>query len=139
MLFDLNRVIPYEQLLNDTEAILHLVMEEGELIVFKDNKPAFVISEFSNVSKGVSYEVIEKPDYTLQDAMKTVLIEQLDRTMHAAKLADEIFKRHLYWRKDGNMAKYNQIRARVGHYPQMFEALPKNVIRYIGEDESNEK
>ena len=47
----------------------------------------------------------------------------------AAELADEIYKRRLYLKKDGSKAEYTQIRARCGHYPDMFEALPGNLIR----------
>ena len=32
-------------------------------------------------------------------------------------------------KKDGSKAQYTQIRARCGHYPDMFEALPGNIIR----------
>jgi antitoxin Phd len=49
--------------------------------------------------------------------------------MHAAELADEIYKRRLYLKKDGSKAEYTQIRARCGHYPDMFEALPGNFIK----------
>jgi hypothetical protein len=38
-------------------------------------------------------------------------------------------KRKLYLKKDGSKAEYTQIRARCGHYPDMFEALPGNLIR----------
>lgn len=49
--------------------------------------------------------------------------------MHASKLADEIYERKLYLQKNGNKAKYTQTRARCGHYPDIFEALPGNYIR----------
>ena len=53
--------------------------------------------------------------------------------MHAAELADEIYRRRLYLKKDGSKAEYTQIRARCGHYPDMFEALPGNYIKLKGE------
>jgi antitoxin Phd len=53
--------------------------------------------------------------------------------MHAAELAYEIYKRRLYLKKDGSKAEYTQIRARCGHYPDMFEALPGNYIKLKGE------
>lgn len=49
--------------------------------------------------------------------------------MHAAALADEIYNRRLYLQKNGNKAQYSQIRARCGHYPDLFEALPGNYIK----------
>ena len=71
----------------------------------------------------------EMPNYTLHEAMRIVLSEAENKTMHAAELADEIYKRRLYLKKDGSKAEYTQIRARCGHYPDMFEALPGNLIR----------
>lgn len=61
--------------------------------------------------------------------MKIVLSEAENKTMHASKLADEIYERRLYLQKNGNKAQYTQIRARCGHYPDMFEALPGNYIK----------
>ncbi|MGB4184655.1 MAG: hypothetical protein WBI88_01250 [Caldicoprobacterales bacterium] len=71
----------------------------------------------------------EMPNYTLHEAMRIVFSEAENKTMHAAELADEIYKRRLYLKKDGSKAEYTQIRARCGHYPYMFEALPGNLIR----------
>jgi antitoxin Phd len=61
--------------------------------------------------------------------MKIVLSEAENRTMHAAELADEIYRRRLYLTRDGSKAHYTQIRARSGNYPERFEALPGNYIR----------
>ena len=44
----------------------------------------------------------EMPNYTLHEAMRIVLSEAENKTMHAAELADEIYKRKLYLKKDGN-------------------------------------
>lgn len=71
-------------------------------------------------------------NYTLQEVMKIVLSEAENKTMHASKLADEIYERRLYLQKNGNKAQYTQIRARCGHYPDMFEALPGNYIKLKG-------
>jgi antitoxin Phd len=49
--------------------------------------------------------------------------------MHASELADEIYNRRLYLQKNGKKAQYTQIRARCGHYPDLFEALSGNVIK----------
>ena len=66
----------------------------------------------------------EMPNYTLHEAMKIVLSGAEDKIMHAAELADEIYRRRLYLKKDGSKAQYTQIRARCGHYPDLFEAMP---------------
>lgn len=69
------------------------------------------------------------PRLFLHDAMRIVLEEAECHQMHAADLADAVYDRSLYLQRDGGKATYNQIRARVGHYPKMFEALPGNIIR----------
>ena len=70
---------------------------------------------------------------TIQEAIKKVLSEADNNTMQASELADEIYKRKLYLQKNGKKAQYTQIRARCGHYPDMFEALPGNFIKLKGE------
>jgi len=99
----------------------------------KDNKPAYIIIKYNQekLMKNERTNEIEKT-YTLHDAMRLVLSEKEDHTMHAAKLADEIYERKLYCQKDGNKAHYTQIRARCGHYPKYFEVLTGNNIRLKG-------
>ncbi len=62
----------------------------------------------------------EMPNYTLHEAMRIVLSEAENKTMHAAGLADEIYRRRLYLKKDGSKAEYTQIRARCGHVLHRF-------------------
>lgn len=71
----------------------------------------------------------KEKSYTLHEAMRIVLSDAEDKTMHASKLADEIYDRKLYSQKNGKKAQYTQIRAGCGHYPDMFEALPGNHIK----------
>lgn len=67
------------------------------------------------------------------------IIDFMERiVMHASKLADEIYERRLYLQKNGKKAQYTQIRARCGHYPDMFLALPGNFIKLRTIDESLE-
>ncbi len=66
---------------------------------------------------------------TLHEVMKIVFLEAENGTMHAAKLADEIYNRRLYLQKNCKKSQYTQIRARCGHYPELFEALPGNYIK----------
>lgn len=126
----LESLIPYEQIKNDAGAVLNLVEKNGRVVLIKDNLPAYIIMKYDSSLESIEKEDDEEiPKYKLQEAMKIVLLEAEDNTMHAAALADEIFKRGLYLQKNGSKAQYNQIRARCGHYPDMFEALPGNVIR----------
>jgi antitoxin Phd len=88
-----------------------------------------------NDAEGIVAENItdKHATYTLQKAMKIVLSEAEHKTMHASELADEIYRRRLYLQKNGKKAQYTQIRARCGHYLDMFEALPGNYIKLKGE------
>lgn len=66
--------------------------------------------------------------------MNILLTEVENNTLHASELADIIYERKLYVQKNGEKAKYNQLRARCGHYPDMFEALPGNFIKLKEEE-----
>ena len=57
---------------------------------------------------------------TLHEAMQLVLKES-NRPMTARELADEINKRNLYTRGDGELLPTNQICARARKYQQLFE------------------
>jgi antitoxin Phd len=126
----LDSLIPYEKIITDANSVFEIVEKNGKVVLLKDNQPVYVIAKID-----ASLDSIEKPadvkssKYTLQEAMKIVLLEAEDNTMHAAALADDIFSRKLYLQKNGGKAQYNQIRARCGHYPDMFEALPRNMIK----------
>lgn len=65
---------------------------------------------------------------TLHEAMCIVLSSTEDGTMHASKLADEIFARRLYFKKDGDKASPGQIRLRAMKYSDLFDMLPGNYI-----------
>ena len=61
--------------------------------------------------------------------MKSVLSAVENNTLHASALADIIYERKLYVKKNGEKAKGKQLRARCSHYPDMFEVLPGNFIK----------
>ncbi|HOF27401.1 MAG TPA: hypothetical protein PK761_01540 [Clostridia bacterium] len=126
----IDSLIPFEMLNTDQEYIFSIVEKNGEVLLLKDNKPAYLILKY-NQERLVKKEGINdmKKTYTLHEAMKLVLSEKKDCVMHASELADEIYERGLYKQKDGNKAHYTQIRARCGHYPKYFEVLPGNHIK----------
>lgn len=126
----LESLISYEKLKTDLDDVFEVVEKNGKVVILKDNEPVYILLKYDRNSGPI--EKILGPSttkLTLQEAMKIVLKEADDKKMHAAELADEIYKRKLYLKKDGTQAKYTQIRARCGHYPGMFEALPGNIIR----------
>ncbi len=54
---------------------------------------------------------------TLHDAMRTVLLQHPERKATTSELSDEIAKRNLYHRKDGETARASQINARRREVP----------------------
>jgi antitoxin Phd len=136
MKIDFETLIPFENLQTSSEEIFRLVDKHGQIVLLKNNAPAYVISTvdfFDSASQSADHA---KPSVlTLQEAMKTVLMDADGYQMHASELADTIYERGLYKQKNGEKAKPNQMRARCGHYPDMFEALKGNVIRLRIENE----
>ena len=131
MQFNLSSLVSAEDLKLSLEAVLKKVDTEGKVIVINNNKPSYIITAFSEEKAEDSELPIKKvfSKHTLQDAMRMILEENEGREMHASVLSDKIYARGLYSKRDGTQAQYNQIRARCGHYPDMFEALPGNFIR----------
>ena len=125
----IDSLIPFDSLRTDLEHVFSVVEKNGKVVLLKDNKPAYIVRKYDE--KGIVDENIadKHANYTLQEAMKIVLSEVENKTMHASELADEIYKRRLYLQKNGKKAQYTQIRARCGHYPELFEALPGNYIK----------
>jgi len=129
----LEMLIPFKKIFESPNEVFNVVENYGQVVLLKNNTPIYIIMkpQVSAVnSNPIGGVLIKKtPMLTLQEAMKTVLLDAKDHQMHAAELADAIYDRGLYVQKNGEKAKYNQIRARCGHYPEMFEALKGNVIR----------
>lgn len=129
MEISINSLVSIEKAINEAEAVFKTVDEIGKVIVLKDNKPAYILLKYEeNVEVPISVHTA-KATYTLQEAMRIVLSEAENHTLHASELADIIYDRKLYVQKNGEKAKANQMRARCGHYPDMFEALPGNYIK----------
>ncbi len=126
----IDSLIPFDSLKTNIDHVFSVVEKNGKVVLLKNNKPAYIVLKYDeNNLTDTEIGMNERPNYTLHEAMRIVLSEAENKTMHAAELADEIYKRRLYLKKDGSKAEYTQIRARCGHYPDMFEALPGNLIR----------
>ena len=126
----LNSLVPYEKVITDAEGVFAMVEKNGKVVLLKDNQPVYIILKYDEtINSPEKATGVNTKNHTLQEAMKIVLLEAEDKTMHAAALADEIYNRRLYIQKNGGKAQYNQIRARCGHYPDLFEALPGNYIK----------
>jgi antitoxin Phd len=125
----IDSLIPFDTLRTDLEHVLSVVEKNGKVVLLMDNKPAYILAKFDTQALEVNTVPEKQINYTLQEAMKIVLSETENKVMHASELADKIYERRLYLQKNGNKAQYTQIRARCGHYPDMFEALPGNYIK----------
>ena len=126
----IDSLIPFDSLKTNIDHVFSVVDKNGKVVLLKDNKPAYIVLKYDEnnlTDTGIGMQ--EMPNYTLHEAMRIVLSEAENKTMHAAELSDEIYRRRLYLKKDGSKAEYTQIRARCGHYPDMFEALPGNYIK----------
>lgn len=123
-------LIPFDALRTDLEDVFSVVEKNGKVVLLRENKPVYIILKY-DASQPITTNtnLTDTVNYTLQEAMKIILSEAENYTMHASKLADEIYDRRLYLQKDGKKAQYTQIRARCGHYPDLFEALPGNYIK----------
>lgn len=132
MSINLETLVPFDRIKESPVDILNLVDEHGQVVLLRNNTPVYIVMKAENAAEFMKPDErhqYKKAGYTLQDAMQLVLRETEGNQMHAADLADAIYQKGLYFKKDGSKAGYNQIRARCGHYPNMFEALPKNTIK----------
>lgn len=129
----IDSLIPFDALHTDLEHVFYVVEKNGKVVLLKDNKPVYIILKYDD-TQAVDVNAIpaKAGNYTLHDAMKIVLSQVENKTMHASELADIIYERRLYVQKNGGKAQYTQVRARCGHYPDMFEALPGNYIKFKG-------
>ncbi|MHB8964261.1 MAG: hypothetical protein ACYC5K_14025 [Saccharofermentanales bacterium] len=133
----IDSLMPLDTLLNDPEQVFSVVEKNGKAVLLKDNKPVYIVLKYDAEVLDIESASEKQNNYTLQEAMKIVLSEADDKTMYASKLADEIYERRLYLQKNGKKAQYTQIRARCGHYPDMFEALSGNFIK-LKEKQNND-
>ena len=133
--------IPYEKAINDVESMFSKVDDLRKVIILKDNKPAYILLKYNedvetpfpaSETRAVNTPFpgfVGMPVYTLHEAMKIVLSETEDKILHASELADRVYERRLYIKKDGGKAQPTQIRARCDKYAVLFEAMPGNYIR----------
>jgi len=122
-------LLPIESV-KDFDKVLKKVDELGEVVILKDNMPAYRVTPIvleKDKQEG-------KPTHArldLWEAMDIVLSEQNDNTMHAKDIAAEISKRELYFMKDGSVVSAVQIRARAGHKSEYFQCIKGNFIKLI--------
>jgi antitoxin Phd len=122
----LENLVSMEQFLDNPGAILQKVDENGQVVILYKNSPAYIISKPNLITPAIS---ANKQTLKLHEAMEIVLKDIPTHTMHTADLADEIYKRGLYFKKDGTKAEYTQISARANNYKNLFEKISGNKIK----------
>jgi len=131
MPINLETLVPFDQILKSPEGVFELVDRHGSVVLIRNDAPVYEITKSDTVMESIPTEMDEQENrvvYTLHEAMKLVLDGAKDKQMHAADLADVIYKRGLYSKKDGSKAGPEQVRARCNRYPELFIALKGNII-----------
>jgi antitoxin Phd len=121
-------LVAVEQLIEQPEDTFDIVEKYGKAVILKNNKPSYVLTKYEEDGSLGEKRVIA-PNYKLHEAMRIVLNEHPEKMMHATELADEIYNRGLYRKKDDTKAMANQIRARSEKYDHLFEVQSKNMIK----------
>lgn len=129
----IDSLISFDAMRVDLDQVFSMVEKNGKVVLLKDNMPVYLILKY-DAARPIHTSLLhgEGIHYTLHKAMQIVLSEAENQTMHASKLADEVYSRRLYLQKNGSKAQYTQIRARCGRYPDLFQALPGNYIKLSG-------
>ena len=126
----IDSLIPFDKLVTDVDGVFDIADKNDTVVLLKDNLPAYVIMRYDIVKGfGANAFLYGATSNKLHEAMEIVLFEASENTMHASKLADEIYNRKLYIQKNGTKANYSQVRSRCDHYPDLFEALAGNYIK----------
>lgn len=130
---NIDTYISKNELLTDYETVKEKIIKYGKVIVFENDKPAFILlsCEYEDEFLENNYKQDSGRKINCWDAMEIVLKTAPNNTMHAKQLADEIYKRGLYTMKDGSPVTVMQLRARVTHRPNKFLALKGNYIKLL--------
>ena len=87
-----------------------------------------VLSEWIRQTLRATAEV-QMYNGTLHEAIRIVLLNRESHTGTTRDISDEIGRRGLYARKDGEAARAQQINARVRQYPELFEFVEPGIVR----------
>ena len=97
MYIRIDSLIPFDSLKTNIDHVFSVVEKNGKVVLLKNNKPAYIVLKYDeNNLTDTEIGMNEMPYYTLHEAMRIVLSEAENKTMHAAELADEIYRRRLY-------------------------------------------
>ena len=69
--------------------------------------------------------------FKLHEAIVIILQEQPNHTASTQFISDEIYRRKLYLKRDGNKAEAFQMFLRAKNYPHMFELIDRQTIKLL--------
>jgi hypothetical protein len=75
-------------------------------------------------------------DGTLHKAIRIVLSDRESRTATTQEISEEIERRGLYSRKDGDSARARQINARVRQYPALFKFVEPGLVQLLSDSQA---
>jgi hypothetical protein len=75
-------------------------------------------------------------DGTLHEAIRIVLSDRESHTATTREISEEIERRRLYSRKDGNSARATQINARVRQYPELFKFVEPGLVQLLSDSQA---
>ena len=78
-------------------------------------------------------------DGTLHKAIRIVLSDRESRTATTQEISEEIERRRLYSRKDGEVARAKQIHARVRQYPALFKFVEPGLVQLLSDSQAQPK
>jgi hypothetical protein len=82
----IDSLIPFDSLRNDLEHVFSVVEKNGKAVLLKDNKPAYIVLKYDEKDIVADNVADKHANYTLQEAMKIVLLEVENKTMHLSWL-----------------------------------------------------
>jgi hypothetical protein len=116
---------------------VRLAADDLKLISVAAKRSKQILSEWIRQKLRTAAEV-EMFKMTLHDAMRIVLAECPEHKATTSSISEEISKRGLYERKDGQAARATQINARARQYPEMFEFAEPGVVRLVSNSLTDE-
>jgi hypothetical protein len=78
----IDSLIPFDTLRTDIEYVFSVVEKNGNVVLLKDNRPAYIVLKY-DVEQVIDLGSAPKKEksHTLQDAMRIVLLDVEDKTM----------------------------------------------------------
>ena len=126
MIYSKDAIVGEKTLQENLELVKEKIRIYGEVLVIGDNEKEVLKVSFFNMGE------VKRPKakcVTLVEALERVLISAPEDAVHVDQIVNDIASANLYFKKDGSLAKREDIRATAQNYPQKFECLKGNYIK----------